>query len=83
MKVITPTKGVMMRQHLMQLFSEAGQWASLVNISELLAPHSSKLCNSTQTEYKSGSQPSVDMLLKDLAIWLGKQVGVVENLRER
>ena len=60
----------------MQLFGGAGQWASLVNVSELLAPHSSKLCNSAQTEYKSGSQLSADMLLKDLAIWVGKQVGV-------
>ena len=56
LKVITPTKGVMMRQCLMQLFGEAGQWASLVDISKLPAPHSSKLHNSTQTEYKSGSQ---------------------------
>ena len=76
LKVITPTKGMMMRQHLIQLFGEAGQWASLVDISELLAPHSSKLCNSTQTEYKSRSQPSADMPLKDLAKWLGKQAGV-------
>ena len=52
----------------MQLFGEAGQWASLVDVS--------KLCNSSRTEYKSGSQPTADMLLKDLAIWLGKQVGV-------
>ena len=76
LKVITPTKGMMMRQHLMQLFGEAGQWASIVNVSKLLAPHSSELHNSTQTEYNSGSQPSADMLLKDLAIWLGQQAGV-------
>ena len=76
LKVITPTKGVMMRQHLMQLFGEASQWASLVNVSKLLAPHSSKLHTSTWTEYKSRSQPSADMPLKDLAIWLGKQAGV-------
>ena len=66
----------MVRQHIMQLFSEASQWASLVDISKLLAPHSSELCNSIQTQYKSRSQPSVDTLLKDLAIWLGKQAGV-------
>ena len=60
----------------MQLFSEAGQWASLVDTSELPAPCSSELCDSIQTEYKSGSQPSVEILMKDLAIWLGKQVGV-------
>ena len=60
----------------MQLFGEAGQWASLVDVSELPAPHSSKLRKSSQTGYKSRSQPTVDMLLKDLAIWLGKQVGV-------
>ena len=66
----------MIRQQLMQHFREAGQWASLVDISMLPAPQSSELCNSAQTEYKSGSQPSADMLLKDLAIWLGKQVGV-------
>ena len=66
----------MMRQWLMQLFSEASQWASLVDISKLPVPHSSKLHNFSWTEYKSGSQPSVDMLLKDLAIWLGKQAGV-------
>ena len=53
LKVITPTKGMIMRQRLMQLFGEAGQGASLVDISELPAPHSSKLCNSTWTEYKS------------------------------
>ena len=46
LKVITPTKGVMMRQWLMQLFGEASQGASLVDVSELLAPHSSKLHNS-------------------------------------
>ena len=73
LKIITPTKGMMMRQWLMQLFGEASQWASLVDVSELLAPHSSKLRNSAQTEYKSRSQPTADMLLKDLAIWLGKQ----------
>ena len=60
----------------MQLFGEASQWASLVDVSELLAPCSSKLCNSAQTEYKSRSQPTVDMPLKDLAIWVGKQAGV-------
>ena len=60
----------------MQLFGEAGQWASLVYTSELPAPRSSELCNSLQTEHKSGSQPSADTLLKDPAIWLGKQVGV-------
>ena len=81
LKVITPTKGVMMRQYLMQLFGEAGQWASVVDISELLAPHSSELCNSTQTEYKSRSQPSADMPLKDLAKWLGKQAGVTLTVR--
>ena len=60
----------------MQLFGEAGQWASLVNASKLLAPRSSKLHNSTQTEYNFVSQLKADMLLKDLAIWLGKCVGV-------
>ena len=60
----------------MQLFSEASQWASLVDTSEQPAPHSSELCNSLWTEHKSGSQPSADTLMKDLAIWLGKQAGV-------
>ena len=47
LKIITPSKGVMIRQQLMQLFGEAGQWASLVDASKLPAPHSSKLRNST------------------------------------
>ena len=47
LKIITPSKGVMIRQQLMQLFGEASQWASLVDASKLLAPHSSELCNST------------------------------------
>ena len=47
LKIITPSKGVMIRQRLMQLFGEASQWASLVDASKLPAPHSSKLCNST------------------------------------
>ena len=75
-KIITPTKGVMIRQQLMQLFGEAGQWAPLVNASKLPAPHSSELHSSAQTEYKFVSQLTVDMPLKDLAIWLGKYVGV-------
>ena len=60
----------------MQLFGETGQWPSLVDASKLLAPHSSELHNYTQTEYKFVSQLKVDMPLKDLAIWLGKYVGV-------
>ena len=60
----------------MQLFGETSQWASLVNASKLPAPHSSKLRNSTQTEYKFVSQLKVDMPLKDLAIWLGKYARV-------
>ena len=47
LKFITPSKGVMIRQRLMQLFGEAGQWASLVDASKLPAPHSSELCSST------------------------------------
>ena len=38
LKLVTPTKGVMIRQQLMQLFGEAGQWASLVDASKLPAP---------------------------------------------
>ena len=60
----------------MQLFGEANQWASLVDGSKLPAPHSSELHYSAWTEYKSGSQLTKDMPLKDLAIWLGKQAGV-------
>ena len=60
----------------MQLFGEASQWASLIDTSKLLAPHSSELHNSTQTEYKFMSLLKVEMLLKDLAIWLGKYAGV-------
>ena len=66
----------MMRQRLMQLFDEAGQWASLVDTSKLPAPHSSKLCNSTQIEYKFVSLLKAEMSLRDPAIWLGKYVGV-------
>ena len=43
LKLITPSKGMMTRQQLMQLFGEAGQWASLVDASKLPAPHSSEL----------------------------------------
>ena len=47
LKLITPSRGMMIRQQLMQLFGEAGQWASLVDASKLLAPRSSELGNST------------------------------------
>ena len=66
----------MLRQQLMQLFGEAGQWATLVDASKLPAPQSSKLHHSTQTEYKFVSQRTGDMPLKDLAIWLGIYAGV-------
>ena len=76
LKIITPSRGVMMRQQLMQLFGKAGQWASLVDASKLPAPHSSELRNSTRTEYKFVSLLKVEMSLRDLAIWLGKYAGV-------
>ena len=76
LKLITPSKGMMIRQWLMQMFGEASQWASLVNASKLLASHSSELHNSTRTEYKFMSLLKAEMLLKDLAIWLGKYMGV-------
>ena len=76
LKIITPSKGVMIRQQLMQLFGEASQLASLVNASKLPAPHSSELRNSTRTEYKFVSLLKVEMSLRDLAIWLGKYAGV-------
>ena len=60
----------------MQLFGEAGQWASLVDASKLPAPHSSELRNSTRTEYKFVSLLKAEMSLRDPAIWLGKYVGV-------
>ena len=60
----------------MQLFGEASQWASLVDASKLPAPHSSELCNSTQTEYKFVSLLKAEMSLRDLAMWLGKYAGV-------
>ena len=76
LKFITPSKRVMIRQQLMQLFGEAGQWASLVDASKPPAPHSSELCSSTRTEYKFMSLLKADMPLKDLATWLGQYVGV-------
>ena len=60
----------------MQLFGEAGQWASLVDTGKLPSPHSSELCSSTRTEYKFMSLLKADMLLKDLATWLGQYAGV-------
>ena len=62
----------MVRQQLMQLFGEAGQWASLVDASKLLTPSSSELRNSTRTEYKFMSLLEVDMPLKDLASHLAR-----------
>ena len=66
----------MIRQQLIQLFGEPGQWASLVDASKLLEPCSSELRNSARTDYKFVSQLTVDMPLKDLAIWQGKYAGV-------
>ena len=60
----------------MQLFGEAGQWASLVDAGKLPSPHSSKLHHSTRTEYKFVSLLKADMPLKDLATWLGQYAGV-------
>ena len=66
----------MIRQWLMELFGEAGQWASLVDAGKLLSPHSSELHSSTRTEYKFMSLLKADMPLKDVATWLGQYVGV-------
>ena len=43
---------------------------------KLPAPHGSELCSSTQTEYKFVSLLKAEMSLRDLAMWLGKYVGV-------
>ena len=43
---VTPIKGVMMQQCILQLFSEHGHCGSLVNMSELPTPSSDELCNS-------------------------------------
>ena len=40
------------------------------------APKGSEMQNSIQAVFKPGSQPPLEILMKDLAIWLGKQVGV-------
>ena len=66
----------MVRQWIMQLFGEAGQWASLVDASKLLAPSGNELYNAPQTEHKFMSLLKADMPLKDLAIWLRKHTGV-------
>ena len=76
MRAITSTKGVMVRKCILQLFSEAGQWASLVNTSKLPAPSGSEMHDSIQAIYEPRSQPPLEIPMKDLAIWLGKQAGV-------
>ena len=43
LRVITPTKGVMVRQHILQLFGETDQWAFLIDASELPATSSSEM----------------------------------------
>ena len=76
LRAITPTKGVMVRQHILQLFSKAGQWVLLINMDNLLAPSSSKLCNSIQATYEPGTQPPSEIPMKNLARWLGKYAGM-------
>ena len=83
LKCITPSKGMMMRRRLMQLFGEAGQWASLVDTCKLPEQHSSELRNSTRTDYKFVSLLTADMSLKDLALWLGKYAGVTTTRAAR
>ena len=72
LKALTPIKGVMVRQHILQLFSEDGQWVSLIDANELPQPSSSDLCNSIQATYEPGTQPPLEITMKDLPIWLGK-----------
>ena len=67
--------GVTVWQHILQLFSKASQWVSLINLDDLLAPSGSELCKLIQAMYKPGNQPPLEILMKDLAIWLGKYVG--------
>ena len=71
-----PPKGVMVRQCILQLFSEAGHWASLINANEPLTPSSSELHDLIQATYKPGTQSPSEILMKDLAIWLGKYAGM-------
>ena len=68
LRATTPTKSVMVRQHILQLFGEAGQWALLVNPSKLPAPSSSKMWNAIWAVYEPRSQPSLEIPMKDLAI---------------
>ena len=83
LRAATPTKGMMVRQCILQLFDEAGQCASLVNTSKLPAPSGNEMWNSTQAVYEPGSQPSLEILMKDLARWIGRQVGVTYTYAAR
>ena len=63
---LTPVKGVMVSQCILQLFSEVGQWVSLIDMNELPEPSSSDLHNSIQATYKPGIQPLLEIPMKDL-----------------
>ena len=76
LKAITPVKGILVRQHILQLFSETSWWVSLINLDKLPKPSGSDLCNSIQATYEPGTQPPLEIPMKDLALWLGKYVGM-------
>ena len=77
LRALAPIKGVMVQQHILQLFSEASQWALLINLSKLPAPSSSNLCNLILAMYEPGDQSPLEIPMKDLAIWLGKYADVI------
>ena len=76
LKTLTPIKGVMVRQRIMQLFGEAGQWALLAKDADMGADMDHDLRTAIQRSYDPGEQHPLEIPMEDLVNWLGKYAGV-------
>ena len=73
LKAMLPKKGYPpLQQYLLKLFSEPGQWASLVYNQAYVSPKGDMLRASVKLQYDLGAQRPADVPFEGLAKWLGQ-----------
>ena len=68
-----------MRQHLLNLFSEPGQWALLAQDQGYVIPKGDTLRASVKFRYDQGALKPTDISFKGLAEWLGQWEGMTKE----
>ena len=80
LKMVLPKKRYMaLQQHLLDLFSEPGRWASLVQDQAYVSLKGNTLRASVKLQYDPGAQRPIDVPFEGLVKWLGQWAGMTKE----